>query len=74
MHLPPLLCPYADYCYQPTDDPHGNKYTFWLNNLSTACSDRNGDSILHLHLSDVGHILQSLEPEREKVPVAFALS
>lgn len=55
--------------------PQGSKYTSWLNNLSTAWSDSNSDSIPCPHLSsDVGHILQSAEAESKKVPVAFALS
>ena len=48
--------------------PQGSKYTSWLNNSSTAWSDRNGDSIPCPHISDVGHILQSAESEREKSP------
>lgn len=56
--------------------PQGSKYTSWLNNLSTAWNDRNGDSILHLSISDIGHIPQCVEPGEgeKKVPVAFALS
>ena len=55
--------------------PQGGKYTSWLNNSSTAWSDSNGDSTPGPHLSsDVGHILQSAEPESKTAPVAFALS
>lgn len=57
---------YADYRPLAQKWPQGSKYTSWLNNLSTAWSDRNSDSILHFSISDVGHIPQSAEPEREK--------
>lgn len=46
--------------------PQGSKYTSWLNNLSTAWNDRNGDSILHLSISDIGHIPQCVEPGEGK--------
>lgn len=57
---------YADYRPLAHKWPQGSKYTSWLNNLSTAWSDRNSDSILHFSISDVGHIPQSAELEREK--------
>lgn len=44
----------------------GSKYTSWLNNLSTAWSDRNGDSTPCPHISDIGHFLQSAEPRKQK--------
>lgn len=69
-----LVIRYADYRPLAHKWPQESKYTSWLNNLSTAWSDRNSDSILHFSISDVGHIPQSAEPKRKKVPVAFALS
>lgn len=72
-YICPLLCPYADSRDQPTNDPKEVTILFgWPIYQQLDVTD--GDSILRLHISDVGHILQSAELEREKVPVAFALS